>query len=421
MSTGTVAELIPPTNGNLDELLERESRIETATRRAFYDTGLELKAIREKDLYKIQREVPVAGRYSFQTFEEYCRERWEMNDSRARQLILAAEATLQLKTVTKVTVLPTHESHVRALLALDEDEERAEVWRRVSAKAGTVTAKVIEAEVKRYEAEKAQDWITLKEWGGMTDDEQVEAVSDRRASDSKFNSQDTDSIEWARWSWNPVTGCLHGCEYCYARDIANRFFPVNFNPAFYPGRLSAPFNTQPKKPDPDWQPVDVMGYRNVFVCSMADLFGKWVPDLWIENILDVCQDTPQWNYLFLTKFPHRMAEFDFPDNAWVGTSVDSQALVARAEKAFAKIDAKFKWLSCEPMLEELTFKNLDVFDWIVIGGASESQVSDGTKATAAYHPPFDQIVHLYQQARDAGVPVYMKTNLLGNRIREYPQ
>ena len=128
------------------------------------------------------------------------------------------------------------------------------------------------------------------------------------------------AIEWTEATWNPVTGCLHNCPYCYARDIANRFYPQKFQPAIIPSRLKAPRNT----PFPEAKAREWMGHRNVFVCSMADLFGRWVPTRWIEAVLAEVEAAPQWNFLFLTKFPQRMAEFDFPENAWMASS-DSQS------------------------------------------------------------------------------------------------
>ena len=59
----------------------------------------------------------------------------------------------------------------------------------------------------------------------------------------KMNAQDNDSIDWAKFSWNPVTGCLHNCPYCYARDIAERFYPEKFAPTLHLDRLAAPFNS----------------------------------------------------------------------------------------------------------------------------------------------------------------------------------
>lgn len=156
-----------------------------------------------------------------------------------------------------------------------------------------------------------------------------------------------------------------------------------------------------------------MGHRNVFTCSMADLFGRWVPTEWIEAVLAAVRAAPKWNFLFLTKFPIRLAEFDFPDNAWVGTSVDCQARVANAERAFRRVKAGVKWLSCEPLLEPLAFGDLGAFDWVVLGGASRSS------KTPAWHPPRPWVAALHAEAARLGVRVYEKANLL-DRVREYP-
>jgi protein gp37 len=129
-------------------------------------------------------------------------------------------------------------------------------------------------------------------------------------------------------------------------------------------------------------------------------------------MLQAVREAPEWNFLFLTKFPGRMAEFEYSDNAWLGTTVDLQARVPAAEKAFAKVQAKVKWLSVEPMLEPLKFTTLEIFDWIVIGGAS------GQSKTPEWRPPFIWIYDLMKQAEAVGVPVYFKTNLLGNKSRD---
>lgn len=127
-------------------------------------------------------------------------------------------------------------------------------------------------------------------------------------------------IDWAEMSWNPVTGCRHGCPYCYARRTAHRFdagledkgtvgglhvleskikatpYPYGFEPTLHRYRLNQP---ERKKEG-----------RTVFVCSMADLFGRWVPTEWIRDVLDACQRAPQHRYLFLTKNPARYLELD---------------------------------------------------------------------------------------------------------------
>lgn len=159
-------------------------------------------------------------------------------------------------------------------------------------------------------------------------------------------------IDWADTTWNPVTGCLHGCEYCYARRIAKRFgchmtpdsdcpvidrpvrntdtyaymrlagisagainpYPFDFTPTFHRYRLDIPKR---------WQRP-----RTIFVCSMADLFGAWVPDEWIEEVFDACQKAPQHRYLFLTKNPgrycdlYRSGKLPGGDNYWYGVTYD---------------------------------------------------------------------------------------------------
>ena len=159
-------------------------------------------------------------------------------------------------------------------------------------------------------------------------------------------------------------------------------------------------------------------YKNVFTGSMADIFGRWVPAEWIGLVIDAVRENSQWNFLFLTKFPQRVHEFgQMPDNAWMGTTVDYQERVANAEKAFAKMGGGIKWLSIEPMLTPLKFARLDLFDWVVIGGASKSA------QTPSWVPPFDWIADLHAQAREAGCAVYHKDNLgLGEevRLKEFP-
>jgi protein gp37 len=396
-------------SGSLDELVEREGRIDRAQRNAYYEIGLELAAIKDRELYKVQRGKPVAGRYSFTTWEEYVEERWDMVKSRADDLIRHAIAAEKMTEIS--AILPSRESHVRELLKLETDEQRAEVWQRVIAANDNPKAKDIADEVTAYKLAIDKDWYTISEWDALTEDERLRLFY---ASDKKMNKQDSTSIEWAQWSWNPITGCKHDCPYCYARDIANRFYKQKFEPSIYPTRFNAPKNTSvPEKADED------VAFRNVFTGSMADIFGRWVPDEWVHRVIGVVKECPQWNFLFLTKFPQRVHEYEkeLPSNAWMGTTVDCQDRVANAEKAFAKMTGGTKWLSIEPMLTPLRFERLDLFDWVVIGGASPSA------QTPKWTPPFDWISDLHQQARDAGCKVYHKDNLgLGDdvRLREFP-
>ena len=97
----------------------------------------------------------------------------------------------------------------------------------------------------------------------------------------------------------------------------------------------------------------------------------------------------------------------------MGTTVDCQARVANAERAFEKVDCDVRWLSVEPLIEPLKFSRLDLFDWIVIGGASASS------QTPAWHPPLSWVEDLEAQASADGCRVYRKPNLFAAR-REMP-
>lgn len=242
----------------------------------------------------------------------------------------------------------------------------------------------------------------------------------------QFNSTN-EMVDWAWWTWNPVTGCWHGCPYCYARDIANRFYETNFEPTFYPGRLQAPkhmklmsherIKNEAQKRRINFEDAQVFA-KNVFTCSMADLFGKWVPEEWILKVFQAVESSPEWNFLFLTKFPQRLQEINdklggFPDNVWVGTTVDTQSRVSLAEKSFRNIQAKVKWLSIEPMLEPLSFESLDMFDLIAIGGQSR------TSKEPEFQPEWHWVEDLIRQARESNTSIYFKENLKA-RPKELP-
>lgn len=164
-------------------------------------------------------------------------------------------------------------------------------------------------------------------------------------------------IEWCSHTWNPVTGCRHGCEYCYAQRIVSRFEPkidewpdeaittapsADGGPELYvverPTRLKTKEGGY-RRPTPYPKgfaptlhaytltyPEQRKAPSNIFVCSMSDLFGAWVPDEWIERIFDACKRAPQHTYLFLTKNPARYLDLaskgKLPEerNFWYGTT-----------------------------------------------------------------------------------------------------
>ena len=231
-----------------------------------------------------------------------------------------------------------------------------------------------------------------------------------------FNQQKGTEIGWAMWSWNPATGCNHGCDYCYARAIATSrdmaaYYPAGFTPLFHHERLDAPANT----PVPGRAAADP-AHGRVFVCSMADLFGAWVPQEWIDQVVASTVANPQWEYLYLTKFPQRYDRLQLPASGWIGASVDEQHRAEPTLAAMRKVSGvKVKWLSLEPLLEPIKFSTLEGIDMIVIGAQSEN-----IGQNSSFSPPFEWVADLVATARRDGCKVWLKTNLLGQTSGQWP-
>jgi protein gp37 len=234
-----------------------------------------------------------------------------------------------------------------------------------------------------------------------------------------FN-QTNDSVSWARWTWNPVTGCEHGCKFCYARAIAtsdrmSAVYPFGFAPAFHEYRLEAPANTSHKVTDDERD-------GRVFVCSMADLFGKWVPEKWIKAVFAACAKSSQWEYLFLTKWPKRYSMLATLPKAWFGASIIKQADVDRVTRDMTSFDAHagiIRWVSLEPMLEPITFNDISWCDLMVIGAQTGTHQPDGF--VPAFQPKFEWVADVVAQCRAAGIPYYLKPNLASEPGMELTQ
>jgi len=238
--------------------------------------------------------------------------------------------------------------------------------------------------------------------------EKRDAIEEELKKQKQFN-RTNESIEWAKWTWNPYTGCKHNCPYCYARDIANRFYKEGFEPTFRPERLSAPKDTN----IPESQKEEE-GINNVFVVSMGDLLGEWVEKEHIEAIINSMENSPQWNYILLTKNPKRYKEFAWPKTCWLGATADTQSRMDIALKEFKDIEHPIKFVSCEPLMEKIILPEHTPIDWLIIGGRSKSS------GMPAGQPEWEWVLSLLLQCNKLNIPVYMKPNLTV-RSKKYPK
>ena len=117
--------------------------------------------------------------------------------------------------------------------------------------------------------------------------------------------------------------------------------------------------------------------RNIFVCSMSDLFHKDVPFGFVDKVMQVIKDTSQHRYQLLTKRAERMEEYfrtrEVPRNVWIGVSVEVKTSKSRIDALRTIKNAPIRFLSCEPLLENLGELDLTGIDWIIVGGESGLQ------------------------------------------------
>ena len=228
-------------------------------------------------------------------------------------------------------------------------------------------------------------------------------------------------IDWCDSSWNPITGCLHGCPYCYARGMARRFggkiitghdhlyildeparradgtinpYPYGFDPTYHKYRLTIP--QEWKKP------------QTIFVCSMADMFGDWVPEDWIGQIFTACLAAPQHRYLFLTKNGKRYMELAKNgvlvdrENFWYGCSV------TRPEEPFFFSDRYKTFASIEPILEPFDWvpglNHIELPDWIITGAETGNR-------KGKVKPERDWLDGIINGCAEHHIPLFMKESL----------
>lgn len=179
-------------------------------------------------------------------------------------------------------------------------------------------------------------------------------------------------IEWTDKTWNPITGCSKkstGCLHCYAEVMARRLKAMGQEK--YANGFSVTLHERCLN-----EPLTWRGNHNIFVCSMSDIFHENVPFEFIDKMFDVIKSTPQHRYQILTKRAERMAEYfgtrSVPNNVWLGVTVESQSSRFRIDY-LRNLSASVKFLSCEPLVEDLGKLDLTGIDWVIVGGESGPQ------------------------------------------------
>ena len=208
------------------------------------------------------------------------------------------------------------------------------------------------------------------------------------------------SIEWTTETWNPTTGCTKvssGCANCYAEVMARRLeamgvkgYENGFRLTLHPNRLTGPLKK--KKP------------TIYFVNSMSDLFHPKVPFKFLDEVFTVIRNTPQHTYQILTKRPNTMMKYfsnsrSVPENAWLGTSVENKKQGVPRIDVLRQINCQTRFLSCEPLLEDLG--NLDLTDihWVIVGGESGVKARPMQEAWAQ---------HIQKECQKQQVPFFFK-------------
>lgn len=176
-------------------------------------------------------------------------------------------------------------------------------------------------------------------------------------------------IEWTDKTWNPITGCTKksaGCAHCYAEVMTRRLKAMNLEK--YKNGFELTLHEEELS-----QPLKWKGSHNIFVCSMSDIFHEDVPFDFVDKIIDIITQTPQHRYQILTKRANRMAEYfankTIPNNIWLGVTVECVSTKNRIDK-LRNLSASIKFLSCEPLLEDLEELDLNGIDWVIVGGES---------------------------------------------------
>lgn len=183
----------------------------------------------------------------------------------------------------------------------------------------------------------------------------------------------TSTIEWTQATWNPVSGCERvspGCDNCYALKFAERFRNV-------PGHYYENGFDLTLRPNMLDRPRSWRKSRFIFVNSMSDLFHRFVPDEYINQVFDQMELVDRHVYQVLTKRPERLRRYakkrygkrNLPVHIWLGVSVENNDYAWRADM-LREVNAQVRFLSVEPMLGPIDRVTLDGIAWVIVGGES---------------------------------------------------
>ena len=211
------------------------------------------------------------------------------------------------------------------------------------------------------------------------------------------------TIEWTDATWNPVRGCTKvspGCAHCYAETFAERFrgvkdhpFEQGFDLRLVPNNLLLPLSW--RKP------------KRIFVNSMSDLFHEGVPDAYIAAVAEVMLAAPWHIYQVLTKRSERMRELlgkrlsvaASQPHIWWGVSVENRRIGVPRIRHLQTSNAHIRFLSIEPLLEDLGDLQLSGIHWVIVGGES----GPGARAMKQ-----EWVLSIKRQCHRSGVPFFFK-------------
>lgn len=205
-------------------------------------------------------------------------------------------------------------------------------------------------------------------------------------------------IEWTEATWNPVTGCTkvsEGCRYCYAEKLALRLKAMN-NPRYLNGFDIALHD------DALGDPLKWHKSKMIFVNSMSDLFHEKIPISFIEKVFKIIRISNHHIFQILTKRSERLLELapllNWPENLWMGVTVEMSEFTYRISH-LKQTPAKIKFISFEPLLDNINKLDLKGIDWVIVGGES------GPKSRIIRK---EWVINIKDRAIDNEVPFFFK-------------